>query len=88
VSGVSECTAIAIDSDDIYLQIYCAVPCVHIVQDQGRGMDQASVRSLGLTPVESLAQQLRATLDISTGHGTRVTLTLPAVAGVPCASRR
>ncbi len=108
-----ERTAIAIDSDDIYLEIYRAVPCglivnelvtnaiqhaypdgtdgriditfrdhrseyVLVVEDQGEGMDQASVKSLGLTLVESLAQQLRATLHVSTGPGTRVTLTLPA----------
>ena len=112
-AAAAERTGIAIDSDDIHLEIYRAVPCglivnelvtnaiqhaypdgtdgriditftdrgneyVLVVQDQGEGMDQASVKSLGLTLVESLAQQLRATLTVSIDGGTSVTLTLPA----------
>jgi two-component sensor histidine kinase len=103
-----------VESDDITLAIYRAVPCGLIVNelvtnaiehafprgtggtitvsfrdhgetyrlevaDTGVGMPEDAERSLGLTLVESLTQQVHATLSVSTDPGTRFVLDVPAV---------
>ncbi len=113
-ASVDRNVRVNVESDDITLEIYRAVPCGLIVNelvtnaiehafprntdgtitvsfrdhgetyrlevaDTGEGMSEEAERALGLTLVESLTQQVHATLSVSTDPGTRFILDLPAV---------
>ncbi|GFK93602.1 Blue-light-activated histidine kinase 2 [Fundidesulfovibrio magnetotacticus] len=52
-----------------------------VVEDNGRGLehdfDIRGARTLGFTLVQALVEQLRGTLKVETGQGTRFTVSFP-----------